>query len=163
MPRWLIHAGNAILGTSTLNWLLSEYYKMEKGFALNKVKKYHKIHGAISPKYASEFRIAGKWVNGTLKLGAGMSLLSAGIGGYNLSQSDKSWGNWGKFGINLAASALTYTPEPITTGFGISIGLIDAFGGFQNTYDYLDMIEQTEHKWLNLGIYLTTQQQMYLK
>ena len=52
--------------------------------------------------------------------------------------SDQSLGDYGRLGVSGLSSYLTYTPEPISTLFGLGIGVTDAAGGFNGFYNYLD-------------------------
>ena len=54
--------------------------------------------------------------------------------------SDKSWGNYGQLGVSLISTGLTLggTTAPI----GIGIGVVDAFGGFNGFYNFLDANQQ---------------------
>ena len=47
-------------------------------------------------------------------------------------------GDYGALGVSMFSSGLTLTPEPITTVIGLGIGVIDATGGFNSFYGYLD-------------------------
>lgn len=54
--------------------------------------------------------------------------------------SDKTYGDYGRLAIGLSSAGLTYFPEPITSGIGITIGIVDGFGGFKAFYNYLDYL-----------------------
>ena len=44
--------------------MLGLSYQMDQGYALSKINKYRNAFGQISPKYASQFKSAGKVVRG---------------------------------------------------------------------------------------------------
>ena len=72
------------------------------------------------------------------KLGTRSSIVGIGYGAIELANSDMSWGDYGRFGVSSASSALTLTPEPITTVIGLGLGFSDAGGGFNGFYNFLD-------------------------
>jgi len=154
---------NTILGISIFTANIGWSFEAEKGHALKMINKYMARYGQLSSKYMNNLNFAGKVVSSANTAGSHLSFISAGLGFYEFSQTNKNWGDYGKLGITLSSSALTYTPEPITTVFGITLGIVNATRGFQNEYDYLNTIEQSNNKWINLGIYTTTQQKFYFK
>jgi RHS repeat-associated protein len=68
--------------------------------------------------------------------GSGFTLAGGIIGGVNFAMSDKSWGDYGQLGISMLSTGLTLGSA--TAPIGIGIGVIDAFGGFNGFYNYLD-------------------------
>lgn len=72
------------------------------------------------------------------RLGAGSSFAGVVYAGNEFYNSDQSWGDYGRLGVSSASSALTLTPEPITTVIGLGLGFSDAGGGFNSFYNFLD-------------------------
>jgi len=68
--------------------------------------------------------------------GSGFTIAGGIIGGVNFAISDKSWGDYGQLGVSMLSTGLTLGSA--TAPIGIGIGLIDAFGGFNGFYNYLD-------------------------
>lgn len=73
-------------------------------------------------------------------IGYGTSFLGAGVGMVNFAVSDRSWGDYGALGISLLSSGLTLSGKAAPIGIGM--GFIDAVGGFDGFYNYLDNLEQ---------------------
>ncbi len=73
-------------------------------------------------------------------LGYGTSFVGFGIGIARFAISDYSWGDYGQLGVSFLSSGLTISPY--TAPFGIAIGVVDMFDGFNGFYNYLDNQEQ---------------------
>jgi len=73
-------------------------------------------------------------------VGVGTSIIGGGMGLYNFYVSDQSWGDYGQLGVSILSSGLTLSGY--TAPIGITIGFIDAAGGFNDFYDYLDFNQQ---------------------
>jgi hypothetical protein len=99
-----------------------------------------KYNRAISGNFSTPVKHSLRTIS---RVGQGVSFTSGiiSVGEFSLTEN-KTWGSYGKLGIGILSSGLTYTPEPITTVIGISIGLTDLMGGFDGFYNFLDKQEQ---------------------
>jgi hypothetical protein len=73
-------------------------------------------------------------------LGYGTSFVGFGIGIARFTMSDYSWGDYGQLGVSFLSSGLSL--GTVTAPFGIALGAVDMFGGFNSFYNYLDEQEQ---------------------
>jgi len=121
-------------------------YTDGKNFTSLKAVQNEKVVGNVFGKIAKGARILGV-------VGSTYSITEATIKFYNI-EGKSSWGQRGQLSIAVIGNGLTISKNATAIGFGISINVIDYYGGFKNDYQNLDKIEQSQHPYLNLGFYL---------
>ena len=130
---------------SDINWSMIGNTSFFSGIALSGIGyaatqsaeqtfQYSSIAGAEAEAAAA--RVLKGIANGTKVLGytaAGVGVIS---GFMNFAVSNHRWGDYGRLGISLTSTLLTvYTP---TAPIGLTIGFIEALGGFNGVYNYLN-------------------------
>jgi len=89
------------------------------------------------------------------KVGVGMSVISTFDSGYNYFSSDRSFGRAGKLGVSVISNTMMSVKHPAVVGMGVTISIIDYYGGFNETYKTLDYIDfNTEHRYINAINYI---------
>lgn len=85
----------------------------------------------LGPKYLSRVKGADKLCT---RLATGTSVVSGVVSiAVYLSIDNPSWGDKAQLTVGLASSVLSAIPP--TTYLGVSIGMVDVFGGFDGWYD----------------------------
>ena len=95
--------------------------------------KQARINRALSGDFSRPIKQSLRTIRG---IGTGTTILSAGFGIASFMMSDQSWGDYGQLGVSFLSTGLTLggTTAPI----GIGLGAVDAFGGLNGFYNYLD-------------------------
>jgi len=104
-----------------------------RGFLEWEYLKQARINRAISGDFSKPIKHS---IRSIRWAGSGFTLAGGIVGGVKFAMSDKSWGDYGQLGISMLSTGLTF--GSVTAPFGIGIGVVDAFGGFNGFYNYLD-------------------------
>ena len=108
-------------------------------FAIGKVLSDTRIGSNIG--YQIAYKSIGSATKYIQPIGVGTSIIGASIGLFKfIGNENKTWGVYGQLGVSLLSSGLTL--NGVTAPVGIVIGGIDAFGGFNGFYNYLDNQQQ---------------------
>ncbi|NOX47603.1 MAG: hypothetical protein GXO89_11570 [Chlorobi bacterium] len=92
-----------------------------------------RINRALSGNFAQPIKHSLRTIRG---IGTGTTILGAGFGIASFMMSDQSWGDYGQLGVSLLSTGLTLSGP--TAPIGIGLGAVDAFGGLNGFYNYLD-------------------------
>ena len=131
VPSWAIWLNNATNASSYGMYVNGGSMRLMKGGSLS-LKYYASGWNGGSRAAINTYKFTKLGTN----IGYGTSFVGAGFGVYNYAVSDKSWGDKGALTVSLVSAGLTCFPA--TTPVGIGIGVMDAAGGFNDFYQYLD-------------------------
>ncbi|MBN7817461.1 DUF6443 domain-containing protein [Algoriphagus pacificus] len=106
----------------------------------NSLQKESEVYD-LGLNYSDEISRSAKVLRNLSRIGTGMTYVGGLMAIGQFANSDKSYGDYTKLGMNSLIFGLTVTPEPISTGIGIGLGLLEAGNQFQQLYDYADKIE----------------------
>jgi RHS repeat-associated protein len=113
------------------------------GFGLATIARYRfeweylrqaRINRALSGNLSQPIKHSLRTIRG---IGTGTTIVGGFIGAVNFALSDQSWGDYGQLGVSLLSTGLTLSAP--TAPIGIGLGAIDAFGGLNSFYNYLDV------------------------
>jgi hypothetical protein len=95
--------------------------------------KQARFNRALSGNFSQPIKHSLRTIRG---FGTGVTVVNGFIGVVDFGLSDKSWGDYGQLGVSLLSTGLTLGGA--TAPVGIGIGVVDAFGGFNEFYNLLD-------------------------
>ncbi|MBN1119397.1 MAG: hypothetical protein JXA77_19455, partial [Bacteroidales bacterium] len=88
------------------------------------------------------------------RIGTGTSIIGGGLAFGQYFTSGDLPSDRARLAVGLLCAGLTYTPEPISTGVGIGLGILDASGGMNWLYNYVDYKYQRPFNISNDPLYI---------